>query len=104
MYNYIKGIVDEIETDHITLSNNDIGYLIYTPNPYTFKIGETYKIYLYQYIREDEISLSKFDVYKELIETKSSEILCFNSISSLDSMVMDKDGKVVSVIKHERIK
>ena len=54
--------------------------------------------------REDEISLSKFDVYKDLIETKSSEVLCFNSISSLDSMVMDKDGKVVSVIKHERVK
>ena len=54
--------------------------------------------------KEEEISLSKFTTYKEIIESKSNEILCFNSISSLDSMVMDKEGNVLSVIKHERTK
>ena len=38
MYAYIKGFVKEIESNYIVLDNNGIGYLIYTPNPYSFNI------------------------------------------------------------------
>ena len=36
MYDYIKGIVTNIVSNAIILDNNGIGYLIYTPNPYSF--------------------------------------------------------------------
>ncbi len=65
MYNYIKGIIDEIKSTSIVLENNGIGYEIYTPNPYSFEEGKDYKVYVYQYIREDEQSLYGFKTYEE---------------------------------------
>ena len=65
MYNYIKGIVDEVKSNSIILDNNGIGYEIYTPNPFAFEEGKDYKVYVYQYIREDEQSLYGFKKYEE---------------------------------------
>lgn len=60
MYAYIKGFVKDVASDYIVLDNNGIGYLIYTPNPYHFDIDKEYTIYLYQHVREDEITLYGF--------------------------------------------
>lgn len=76
MYSYIKGIVTEVESNYITLDNNGIGYLIYTANPYSFNVDETYKVYIYQNVKEDELSLYGFrtkeekDLFLKLIEVK----------------------------------
>lgn len=76
MYEYIKGIITETENNYICLENNEIGYLIYTANPYEFKINEEYKLYIYQYVKEDEISLYGFknkdekDLFLRLISVK----------------------------------
>ena len=76
MYNYIKGIVTEINSNYICLENNLIGYLIYTVNPYTFRLNNEYKVYLYECVREDEISLYGFkdinerDLFLKLISVK----------------------------------
>lgn len=60
MYSYIKGIVSGIELNYIELDNSGIGYMIYVSNPYYYKIGNEYTIYLYQVIREDENTLYGF--------------------------------------------
>lgn len=60
MYEYIFGVIKDIESDYVVLDNNGIGYMIYTSNPYSFKIDEEVKIYIYQQIREDENSLYGF--------------------------------------------
>ncbi len=65
MYAYIKGYIKEIESDYIVLDNNGIGYLIHTSNPYSFELDKEYIIYLYQYVREDEISLYGFKTTEE---------------------------------------
>ncbi len=65
MYEYIKGKVTDIQSGYIVLENNGIGYLIYTANPYSFNIDEEYKLYVYQYIREDENTLYGFKNYEE---------------------------------------
>lgn len=76
MYEYIKGIVTQVESNYVVLEQNGIGYLIYTGNPYFFHIHETYQIYVYQYVREDEISLYGFankeekDLFLKLINVK----------------------------------
>lgn len=76
MYEYIKGIVKGIESNYIVLENNEVGYLIYTPNPYSFNIDEKYKVYIYQSVKEDELSLYGFklkeekDLFLKLIEVK----------------------------------
>lgn len=76
MYAYIKGIIRDIESNYIVLDNNGIGYMIYTPNSYAFNIDEEYTVYIYQNVREDELSLYGFktkeekDLFLKLIEVK----------------------------------
>ena len=65
MYNYINGIISEIESDAITVENQGIGYLIHTASPYSFKKNDSVKIYIYQYVKEDEISLYGFKSLEE---------------------------------------
>lgn len=65
MYEYIKGIITDIESSYIVLENNSIGYLIYTASPYSFNLNTEYKIYIYQQIREDENTLYGFKTKEE---------------------------------------
>src|SRR5574344_1959354 len=60
MYEYIKGIVTIIESNYIVVDNNGLGYLINVANPYEYKENEEYLIYLYQQVKEDELSLYGF--------------------------------------------
>lgn len=60
MYEYLIGIVKDIESDYVVLDNNGVGYKIYTSNPYSFKLDDNVTIYLYQQVREDENSLYGF--------------------------------------------
>ena len=53
MYSYIKGLIVDIQSDHIVLENNGIGYLIYVSNPYAFSKGKEVVVYLYQQVKED---------------------------------------------------
>lgn len=66
MYGYIKGYIKDIESNYIVVDNHDIGYQIYVPNPYSYKLDELYKVYTYSYIREDEYSLYGFNTKEEL--------------------------------------
>lgn len=65
MYNYILGTITDIESTYIVLEANGIGYQISTPNPYSFDMEGSYKVYVYQYIREDENSLYGFKTKEE---------------------------------------
>ena len=65
MYAYIKVFIKEIYSSYIVLDNNGIGYMIYTASPYSFDIDKEYTVYLYQYVREDEISLYGFKSLEE---------------------------------------
>ena len=65
MYSYIKGIVTFIKSNSIVLENNDIGYMIYVANPYSFNEQEEYTVYVYQHIKEDENSLYGFKTLEE---------------------------------------
>ena len=73
MYSYIKGIVTDIESNYIVIENSGVGYMIYTPNPYSFELNKEATIYVYQYIREDEQSLYGFktkELFLKLISVK----------------------------------
>ena len=76
MYSYIIGKVTGYDKNCIILENNNIGYLINVSNPYSFKINDVAKVYLYNHIREDENSLYGFksseekDLFLKLINVK----------------------------------
>ena len=65
MYSYIKGIVVGYDGNYIILDNNNIGYSIFVSNPYSFKLNEECKVYLYNHIKEDENSLYGFKSLEE---------------------------------------
>ena len=57
MYSYIIGKVTDINSNNIVLECNNIGYLIYVPNPFSYQIGNK--------IGEDEYSLYGFKTKEE---------------------------------------
>ena len=65
MYSYIKGLIVDIQSYHIVLENNGIGYLIYVSNPYAFSKGKEVVVYLYQQVKEDGILLYGFNLKEE---------------------------------------
>ncbi len=65
MYEYIKGMVTEIESTYIVVEVAGIGYLVYVPNPYSFSLNKEEKVYVYEQVREDELSLYGFHTLEE---------------------------------------
>jgi|AntDeeMinimDraft_5_1070356.scaffolds.fasta_scaffold33249_2 Holliday junction DNA helicase RuvA len=65
MYSYIKGTITEIEPSKITLETYGIGYHIVVANPFKFTVNETLKLYIYQHVREDSLTLFGFANIKE---------------------------------------
>ena len=65
MYGYIKGTIKEINSNYIIIDNNDIGYMIYVPNPYAYLLEQFYTVYTYTHIREEEYSLYGFKNQKK---------------------------------------
>ena len=65
MYNYIKGIIKDIEGNYVVLDNNNIGYQIFVSNPFSYQLDEEYTIYLYNKVGEDENSLYGFKTKDE---------------------------------------
>ena len=65
MFEFMNGIVDSIESGYIVILVNNIGYKIYVPDPYSYRINEEYRVYLYEHIREDEDSLFGFKTKEE---------------------------------------
>ncbi len=53
MYNYLKGIVTEINPNNITVDCHGVGYAVLTPNPYEFKRDVENMVYIYNHVRED---------------------------------------------------
>ena len=64
MYAYIKGVITERNDQQIVIENNGIGYLINCPLGISAEIGgigDQATVYLYQSVKEDDISLYGFN-------------------------------------------
>lgn len=76
MYNYLKGTVTEIHPNQITMEVNQVGFQVFTPNPYEFHVNEEDKVYVHHYVREDAIFLYGFktkeakDLFIKLLSVK----------------------------------
>ena len=97
--NYIKGLIEEIESGYIVIENNGIGYEIYTPNPYSFTEEKEYKVYVYEKIGEDEHTLYGFkdkeekELFLKLISVKglgpkmALPMIALGSISGIEDAI-----------------
>ena len=65
MYEYISGMLTKVNPKYVVLDNNGIGYQIYVPNPYNYRVNDYCTIWVYQAVREDSIDLYGFLTYDE---------------------------------------
>lgn len=74
MYDYIKGLVTRVTPEFIVLENQGIGWQLYTPNPFAFRLTDTEQtIYVHMHVREDAqllfgfTSLEQRELFRKLI-------------------------------------
>lgn len=62
MYEYLTGLVTVVEPRYIVVEVNGIGYRLLVANPYRYHIDKQQKVtvYVYQAVRDDDISLFGF--------------------------------------------
>lgn len=75
MYDYLKGQIVRITPEYIVLEQQGIGWQLYTPNPYAFRIHtELQQVYVHMHVREDAqmlfgfTSLDQRELFRKLIQ------------------------------------
>ncbi len=68
MFNYIKGIIEEINMTYIVIENNNIGYEINASSNTIadVRVGKEAKIYTKLIVREDDLTICGFSTKEEL--------------------------------------
>ena len=74
MYDYLKGFVSRVTPEYIVLETNSIGYQLFTPNPYAFRVNKNeQQIFVHMHVREDAqalygfTSLDQRELFRKLI-------------------------------------
>lgn len=105
MFHYIRGIITHISATFIVCENNNIGYILKTPNPFSFHTQEEVTLYTYMYIREDILDIYGFktasekDLFTKLISVKgigpkgALAIIANGDINRLEQAIKDSDAK-----------
>lgn len=114
MYAFIKGTIESRNDTQIVIDNNGIGYLINCPimiSASLGKIGDEAKVYVYQSVREDDISLYGFadnaqrDIFLKLLTVSGIGPKVAHSICSaitpeqIAVAVMSGDIKLLTSVK-----
>ena len=112
MYEYIIGKITYIYPEYIVVENNNIGYKIYTSNPYSYRLETSEKVFLYQQIREDDNTLYGFkdidekNMFLKLIDVKGlgpKMALPLLSVSSDELMKEIEKGNINYLKKFPKI-
>ena len=111
MIGFLKGCVEGIYEDYVSLDVNGVGYNVYMSSGSLFKLEGMYeniKIYTYLSVREDAMLLYGFleknelDLFKLLIQVNgigpkaALSIMSSMSISDLKLAILAEDAKAIS--------
>ncbi|MDS9999950.1 Holliday junction branch migration protein RuvA [Listeria cossartiae subsp. cayugensis] len=98
MYDYIKGTVTTITPEYIVVEAGQIGYQIIAGNPFSFQRleGTNAQVFLYQHVREDNISLFGFQTTEERYLFK--KLLSVSGIGPKSALAIIASGDVVPLI------
>src|SRR5690554_5111319 len=100
MYRYIKGTVTQINPQHIVVENNGIGYLILSPIPYQYKIGQEATLVTYLHVREDIIALYGFKDDETLnLFLKLISVSGIGPKSAMSIVAFDDSTKIITAIE-----
>lgn len=108
MFSYLCGTVETIMKDSIELEVNSIGYKVFTPNPYAYKLGETLKVYTYLHIKDEVLTLYGFrekeekELFLKLISVSgigpksANAIIATGSVSMISQAINKGDAKYLT--------
>lgn len=62
MYEYLRGVITEVTPYYIVVDVNGVGYQVYVANPFKYEENEhaEQKVFVYQAVRDNDISLYGF--------------------------------------------
>jgi Holliday junction DNA helicase RuvA len=105
LYAYIEGIVTEIKPSYLVIENQGVGYMIISPNPYSYHLNERIRIYTHHYVREDINALYGFKSLesKELF-IKLISVSGIGPKSALSLLATDAINDIIIAIEEGHIK
>lgn len=67
MYEYLRGVITEVTPYYIVVDVNGVGYQVYVANPFKYEEDEhvEQKVFVYQAVRDNDISLYGFKISSE---------------------------------------
>jgi len=66
MIDYLRGRIAHTETEYVVLDVHDVGYRVFTPNPYGLaRHEETVQLFIHYHVREDATQLFGFPTREE---------------------------------------
>ena len=103
MYDYIKGLVTRVTPEYMTVEQQGIGWQIFTPNPYAFRVSaETQQIFTHLNVREDAqllfgfVSLEQRELFRKLIQVSG-----IGPKGALAILASGQPSQVVQAIERE---
>lgn len=96
LFNYIKGKITIIQGDYLVIENNNIGYQIKVPNPFSFPLNEETIIYTYLHVREDLLEIYGFKTSKE--KALFLQLISVKGLGPKGALAILASGKISEVI------
>lgn len=105
MIDYLRGRIVHLETEYVVLDVRDVGYRIFTPNPYAFpKTEETVTVYIHHHVREDAILLYGFQTRDEqTLFRKLIEVSGIGPRVALGVLAGGKPEGIIAAVQQENL-
>lgn len=99
MYEYLVGQITAINPHYIVLEVNGVGYQLQVSNPFRYEEGSQRKIYVYQAVRENDVSLyGFFDLPEKQLFLKLISVSGIGPKSALAILATNDQGGFVAAI------
>ncbi|MFC5469461.1 Holliday junction branch migration protein RuvA [Cohnella suwonensis] len=105
MIDFLRGKVAHLESEYVVLDVRDVGYRVFTPNPYALaKSDAAVELYIYHHVREDAILLFGFATRDEqALFRKLLEVSGIGPKVALGVLAGGKPERVVAAIQQEDV-
>lgn len=105
MIDYLRGKVAHLESEYVVLDVRDVGYRVFTPNPYGLARSEDdVQLFIYHHVREDAIHLFGFTTREEQsLFRRLLEVSGIGPKVALGVLAGGRPEAVVAAIQQENI-
>ncbi|WP_283601394.1 Holliday junction branch migration protein RuvA [Ligilactobacillus aviarius] len=99
MYEYLIGKITTINPHYIVVEVNGIGYQLQVANPFRYEENTTQKVYVYQAVRENDVTLYGFyDLAEKQLFLKLISVSGIGPKSALAILATNDQGGFVAAI------